>query len=76
MHIEVDGGQHNFDGRQALSDLKRTYYSFKQGYFTLRIPNSLIRYHLDDTTNYIIDLLELNRRRTTKKGFSIFKLFQ
>jgi hypothetical protein len=74
VHIEVDGVQHNFDSRQALSDLKRTYYSFKKGYFTLRIPNSLINRHLDDTVDYIIDLLELGKRKASKRAFSNFKL--
>ena len=75
VHIEVDGRHHNIDSRQALSDLQRTYYSFKKGYFTLRIPNSLIRNDIEHTVDYIIELLELNRKRIPKKGFSIFKLF-
>jgi hypothetical protein len=76
VHIEVDGGQHNYSSRQVLSDLQRTYYSFKKGYFTLRIPNSLIRDDLDDTVDLIVDLLKVGRRKEAKKGFSIFKLFQ
>jgi very-short-patch-repair endonuclease len=43
VDIEVDGNQHNWSRRQALADLKRTYYSFKKGYLTLRIPNVLVR---------------------------------
>ena len=43
VNIEVDGRQHNYSSRQALSDLERTYYSFKKGYVTLRIPNVLVR---------------------------------
>ena len=43
VNIEVDGGHHNFSPEQALADLKRTYYSFKKGFLTLRIPNSLVR---------------------------------
>lgn len=43
VNIEVDGKQHNLDTRQALADLERTYYSFKKGYLTLRIPNVLVR---------------------------------
>lgn len=27
---------------QELSDLQRTYYPYLKGYFTLRIPNSLV----------------------------------
>jgi len=58
VNIEVDGGHHNFDHKQALSDLKRTYYSFKKGgYLTLRIPNSLLENHFDETVNYIVRFL-------------------
>ena len=42
INIEVDGRHHhNYD--QALSDLKRTMYSWAKGYFTLRVPNILIQ---------------------------------
>lgn len=43
VNIEVDGKQHNLSPKQALADLERTFYSFKKGYVTLRIPNSLVR---------------------------------
>lgn len=43
VNIEVDGVQHNLSPEQALKDLERTYYSFKKGYITLRIPNVLMR---------------------------------
>lgn len=43
VNIEVDGRQHNLSQNQALADLERTYYSFKKGYVTLRIPNVLVR---------------------------------
>jgi len=76
VHIEVDGGHHNLSSTQALADLKRTYYSFKKGYFTLRLPNSLIHIDLDETVDYIVDLLELSRKRAVKKKFSYFKRFR
>ncbi|WP_210410146.1 DUF559 domain-containing protein [Leptospira selangorensis] len=58
VNIEVDGGHHNFDKKQALADLKRTYYSFKKGYLTLRIPNSLItKGNLNETADFIVDFL-------------------
>jgi hypothetical protein len=38
VHIEVDGKHHNYNSRQALSDLKRTFYSFKKGYLRLGSP--------------------------------------
>ncbi|MFV0402917.1 MAG: DUF559 domain-containing protein [Bacteroides graminisolvens] len=43
INIEVDGMHHNYNPKQALADLKRTYYSFRKGYYTIRIPNSLTK---------------------------------
>ena len=57
INIEVDGGHHNFNSKQALSDLRRTYHSFLKGYLTLRIPNSLVRNHLEETADMITDFL-------------------
>lgn len=57
VNVEVDGSHHNFNSKQALSDLKRTYFSFLKGYLTLRIPNSLVRYHLDETADMITEFL-------------------
>ena len=53
LHIEVDGIQHNQSTRQALSDLKRTFYSMQDGYITIRIPNVLVRNDLNETANFI-----------------------
>ncbi|MBK5721669.1 DUF559 domain-containing protein [Dysgonomonas sp. Marseille-P4677] len=56
INIEVDGQHHNYSYKQALADLKRTYYSFEKGYFTLRIPNSLLKEEnktFDEAINYI-----------------------
>jgi hypothetical protein len=63
VNIEVDGQHHNFNPSQALSDLKRTYYAFKKGYLTLRIPNSLVRNHLEETADMITDFLNENNQR-------------
>ncbi|GAA4335672.1 hypothetical protein GCM10023149_43780 [Mucilaginibacter gynuensis] len=76
VHIEVDGGHHNYDKRQALADLKRTFHSFRRGYITLRIPNSLIRSHAFETADYITDFLELNHKRQANKSFSLSNLFK
>lgn len=64
VNIEVDGGHHNFSKRQAFSDLKRTYYSFKKGYFTLRIPNALLTDDIEDAVDFIVDLLKEGRDRS------------
>lgn len=64
VNIEVDGRQHH-DNRQALADLKRTFHSFVKGYFTLRIPNSLVYDDniLEETAQYIVDLLNENVKK-------------
>jgi len=41
-----------------MADLKRTYYSFKKGYVTFRIPNALIAHHLQETARYIQKIIE------------------
>ncbi len=60
VNIEVDGPQHNADPKQALADLKRTFYSFKKGYVTLRIPNCLTQNEktIKETADYIHEFLE------------------
>jgi len=63
---EVDGLHHNSNYKQAFSDLKRTCHSFENGYFTLRIPNSLIRENLDETADYITEFLNLNKSKIRK----------
>jgi very-short-patch-repair endonuclease len=59
----VDGAHHNTAHDQALSDLKRTYHSFQKGYYTLRIPNSLVQNHLTETADYVASFVELSRRK-------------
>ena len=57
LHIEVDGIQHSQSPKQALSDLKRTFYSLQDGFMTLRIPNVLVRNELNKTVDYLIELI-------------------
>ena len=63
VNIEVDGIQHNSNPDQALSDLKRTYYSFLKGYITLRVPNSLIERNIEAAIDYIVRFLNANNNR-------------
>lgn len=58
VNIEVDGMQHSYSEEQALADLKRTFYSFKKGYVTLRIPNKLIQEKAYETARYIKKFIE------------------
>lgn len=62
VNIEVDGQHHNYDSKQALSDLMRTYYSFNKGYHTFRIPNSLIRDNLNVTADFIVEIILCSKK--------------
>ena len=68
VNIEVDGTHHNSSPTQALSDLKRTYYAFKRGYLTLRIPNSLVRNNLGETADYITSFLNISKKKSIYKS--------
>jgi very-short-patch-repair endonuclease len=69
VNIEVDGVQHNLSSYQALSDLKRTLHSYKKGYSTLRIPNSLVKTKLEDTADLITEFLIESRNRKKPRYF-------
>jgi very-short-patch-repair endonuclease len=66
VNIEVDGPHHNYKYEQAISDLKRTLYSFQQGYFTLRIPNTFINKNLEETADSITDFLKISKLKILK----------
>jgi very-short-patch-repair endonuclease len=59
LNIEVDGIQHNIKSKQALSDLKKTRYALEEGYYTLRIPNSLVRKKLHETADLVEEIYEI-----------------
>ena len=58
VNIEIDGLHHSYNKKQALADLKRTFYSWKKRYVTLRIPNKLINENAYKTAGYIKRFLE------------------
>lgn len=67
-NIEVDGCHHNLNKKQALADLQRTYYSFKKGFLTLRIPNSLLKDNktIKETVKFIDKFLKENKKSIKK----------
>lgn len=42
LYIEVDGDQHYTNSRQIKKDIVRDYYSLKDNFRTIHIPNRLI----------------------------------
>ena len=67
VNIEVDGMQHSYSEEQALADLKRTFYSFKKGYVTLRIPNKLIQEKAYETARYIKKFIEASAEQLERE---------
>lgn len=70
VNIEVDGGQHDFNADQAMRDLFRTLLAFKKGYLTLRIPNSLIKYNLQQTADLITEFLIESKEQLEEEHYS------
>lgn len=60
LNIDVDGIQHLTKPSQILADLNRGYYSHKNGFNTMHIPNEMIRLHLDEIS---VALAEASRVR-------------
>jgi very-short-patch-repair endonuclease len=54
LYIEVDGMQHFTDPNQVISDFHRDYYSNKDGFHTWRIPNDMVKYHLNEIADAIV----------------------
>lgn len=69
VNIEIDGKHHTFNPDQALSDLKRTYHSFRKGFLTLRIPNTLVHNHLEEAAEYIADFILENQKKQNKNNW-------
>lgn len=63
INIEVDGSHHNRSPKQAIADLRRTYYSFRKGYYTIRIPNSIIETHLMETADLVAEMVEESKNQ-------------
>lgn len=67
LNIEVDGVHHNVNFKQAMSDLKRTFYSFQKGYYTFRVPNILIRENLHEVSDYITELIRTSKEQIERE---------
>ncbi|WP_222704529.1 DUF559 domain-containing protein [Parabacteroides bouchesdurhonensis] len=70
INIEVDGVHHNANSKQASSDLIRTLCSYRKGYITFRIPNSIIHNSLEETADRIVDILLEAKNRKDERDSS------
>lgn len=56
LYIEVDGIQHLTNPDQIKTDFIRDYYSQREGFFTLRLPNEILQNHLGGITDAIVEI--------------------
>jgi very-short-patch-repair endonuclease len=59
LYIEIDGIQHYDKPEQIISDFKREYYSFKEGFSTFHITNQLIETHLKEIADAIEEVVKM-----------------
>lgn len=62
INVEVDGIQHLTNPKQILADLGRGYYSHKNGYDTMHIPNEMIRLHLKEIADALAEASKIRER--------------
>lgn len=63
LNIEVDGIQHLTNPQQILADLNRGYYSHKNGFNTMHIPNEMIRLHLKDISEALAEASKIREKK-------------
>lgn len=62
INVEVDGIQHLTDPKQIVADLSRGYYSHKNGYDTMHIPNEMIKLHLEAIADALAEASKMRER--------------
>lgn len=63
INVEVDGIKHLTDHKQILADLSRGYYSHKNGYDTIHIPNEMICKHLQEIAEALVEASKIRERQ-------------
>lgn len=74
LDIEIDGSHHNSSSQQAITDLKRTKYSLREGRITIRIPNSAIYQNISEVADNILEIIEDTKSK--KKNEKIKELIK
>ncbi len=63
LNVEVDGIKHLTDPYQILADLGRGYYSHKNGYNTMHIPNEMVHRHLKEISEALAEASKIREHR-------------
>ena len=61
LNIEIDDQYEKLTDVQAIDHLQEVMQSFKNGFTEIRIPDTLIRFHLKDTVQSIMGIMEVLR---------------
>lgn len=62
INIEIDGIQHLTNPNQIIADLNRGFYSHKNGYDTMHIPNEMIHKHLPKIAEALAEASKIRER--------------
>lgn len=63
LDIEVDGVYHLTNPKQILSDLNRSYYSHKDGFNTIHIPNEMVRKYLKEISEGLAEASKIKEQQ-------------
>jgi very-short-patch-repair endonuclease len=63
INVEVDGIKHLTDPKQILADLGRGYFSHKNGYSTMHIPNEMIHKHLPEIAEALAEASKIREHK-------------
>lgn len=63
LNVEVDGIRHLTDPHQILADLNRGYYSHKNGFNTMHIPNEMIHSHLKEISEALAEASKIREQK-------------
>ena len=58
LNIEIDDEYEKLTDKQAIDHLEEVMHSYKNGFTTIRIPHTLIEYHLKETIQNILGIME------------------
>ena len=63
INVEVDGIQHLTNPDQIVTDLSRGYYSHKNGFDTMHIPNEMVRLHLEQIATALAEATKIREQK-------------
>lgn len=62
LDVEVDGVYHLTNPNQILADLNRSYYSHKDGFNTIHIPNEIVRKYLKEISEGLAEASKIKEK--------------